>query len=158
MSEQLSIPGLFEQRKQAQSPEDKCIAWLLNHRGCTESAIPYVKRLFELFPHGAWDRAKVLPTLCGKSREEGWSLDDAEYIGLFSTSIDDYHVLWDRDWAIKMQVPRALVPKVWRCEYGGSPEFYDRDGNLLFTSIYSISGKVLTDDERRTALADRNGE
>ena len=160
MIEQLSIPGLFgpAERKPAQSPEESCIDWLMRVHDCSESVIPYVKRLFENFPRAqAWDRAKVLTSLCGKHKRQGWSLADAEYIDLFSTSIVDYHVLWDRSWAIQMLVPRELVPKVWNCSFGGEPEFYDSEGNLLFKSIYSVNGKVLTDDERSTALADRDG-
>ena len=155
--EQLTIPDLFGAPTQSgKTPEECCIDWLLNTRHCKRSVVPIVHRLFESFGNiRGWERSKVLTSLSGPSRLEGWSLDDAEYIGLFDTSITDYHVLWDRNWAMLMQVPRELVPLVFRCKYGGRPKFYDRDGNLLFTSIFTDNGHMLTHEERKKALADR---
>ena len=128
-----------------------CIAWLVGVHGCSYEVTPHVERLFMEFNRGeAWSRSHALLNICGM---DGWSLSDAEYIGLYDHTITDYHVLWDRGWAITMLVPRELVPKVWKCSYGGKPKFWDRYGNLLFQSVYSLDGKPLTQDERRAALA-----
>ena len=110
-------------------------------------------RLFSEFSRSeAWDRAHTLLNICGVHGADGWSLADAEYIGLFDHTIPDYHILWDRGWAITMQVPRELVPKVWRCSYGVGPKFYDRDLHVIFESIFSIDGKSLTREQRRKML------
>ena len=133
--------------------EHDCICWLMGEHGCGIGVIPYVERLFREFGRvEAWDRANALSHL---EHSDGWSLEDAEYIGIYDHTISDYHVLWDRSWAISMLVPKELVPKVWKCGYGGKPKFWDREGNLLFQSVYSVDGHVLTRDERREALEGR---
>ena len=133
-----------------------CLDWLIGTHKCDPAVVPYVRRLFSEFERNeAWDRSHALLHLCGMHGEGGWTLADAEYIGLYDHTITDYHVLWDRGWAIYLLVPRELVPKVWKCGYGGEPKFWDREGNLLFQSIYSANGHVLTRDERRQALAER---
>ena len=134
--------------------EHDCIAWLIGAHGCSYEVVPYVERLFREFNRvEAWNRAHVLDKLTGAHCVDGWSIDDAEYIGLYDHTITDYHVLWDRGWAIAMLVPRELVQRVWRCDYGSKPKFWCRDGILLFQSVYSVDGKPLTQDERRAALA-----
>lgn len=163
--EQLQIPSSFfvpvsELAKQAaqsadasEGAERDCIAWLTHTHSCSAAVVPYVKRLFAEFDRSeAYSRAHALLYLHGACGEDGFNLSDAEYIGLYDHDIDDYHVLWDRGWAMYMLVPRALVPKVWRCGYGGSPKFYDRDGNVIFQSVYSVDGRPLTRDERRRKL------
>lgn len=159
--EQLAIPDsyfapvseLAHQASELEESERHCIDWLLNTHGCSSAVVPYVKRLFSEFSRSeAWDRAHTLLNICGVHGADGWSLADAEYIGLFDHTIPDYHILWDRGWAITMQVPRELVPKVWRCSYGGRPKFYDHDGSLLFESVYSSGRDVLTTEERRKML------
>lgn len=164
--EQLAFPNLFpapigelaravsREVQALEKAEHDCISWLVGTHGCGFEVVPYVHRLFREFGRGeAFDRAKVLVNICGMHHMDGWGLEDAEYIGLYDHTITDYHVLWDRGWAISMLVPRELVPKVWKCGYGGKPKFWGRDGNLLFQSIYSVDGKPLTWDERRVALA-----
>lgn len=156
--EQLEIPfplfSLARQVKEAvnamEEAEHDCICWLMGVHGLDSGVTPYVRRLFREFGRAeAWDRARVLRHLAGT---EGWCLEDAEYIGIFDHSINDYHVLWDRGWAIRMLCPRELVPKVWRCSYGGSPMFYDRDGAMVFQSVYSANGHPLSMEERRMEL------
>ena len=134
--------------------EHDCVAWLIGVHGCSHEVVPYVERLFREFRRGeAWDRSHALINIFGMHGIDGWSLADAEYIGLYDHTITDHHILWDRGWAISMLVPRELVPKIWKCGYGGRPKFWDRDGNLIFQSVYSVDGKPLTQDERRAALA-----
>jgi len=156
--EQLAIPDsyfapvseLASQESKLEESERHCIDWLLNTHGCSSAVVPYVKRLFAEFSRiRAWDLAHVLVNL---QMADGWSIADAEYIGLFDHTIPDYHILWDRGWAIHMLVPRELVPKVWRCSYGNRPKFYDHDGSLLFESVYSSGRDVLTTEERRKML------
>ena len=153
MNGQLSIPNLWESRPKFNSSSEECHAWMVRHFECTEASRSYVERLFKEFGRvEGYDRSKVIQKLDGKHRVDGWSLDDAEYIGLFDHATD-YHALWDRAWAIVMCAPRELVPKIQTCSYGGEPEFYDADGNLIFKSIYSRGGRILTTDERRALLA-----
>lgn len=156
--EQLAIPDSFfapvseiaSQESELEESERHCIDWLLNTHGCSSAVVPQVKRLFAEFSRiRAWDLAHVLVNL---QMADGWSIADAEYIGLFDHTIPDYHILWDRGWAIHMLVPRELVPKVWRCSYGGRPKFYDRDLHVIFESIFSIDGKLLTRGQRRKML------
>lgn len=124
--------------------------WLIVTHRCDPSIKGYVERLCREFDRiDVENRVKALIALC---TTDGWGLEDAEYVGVFDHAITDYHVLWDRAWAIRMLVPRELVPKVRKCGYGGSPKFWDREGNLLFQSIYSKDGRVLTPEERRQAL------
>lgn len=164
--EQLAFPNLFpapigelaravsREVQALEKAEHDCISWLVGTHGCVFEVAPYVHRLHREFGRSeAFDRAKVLVNICGMHHMDGWGLEDAEYIGLYDHAITDYHVLWDRGWAISMLVPRELVPKVWKCGYGGRPKFWDRDGNLLFQSVYSVNGKPLTWDERRAVLA-----
>ena len=134
----------------------KLTDWLIDVHGCDAAIKDYAERLCREFGRcEAEDRAKGLVTLCGAfESENGWSLADAEYIGIFDHSISDHHVIWDRSWAIHMQVPKSLVPKVYGCSYGGRPKFYDREGNVLFTSIYTQDGLILTQEQRRAALAE----
>ena len=133
---------------------NETLDWLINTRGCTPYVEPYVVRLFSEFGKvDAIDRCVVFPTLCGQRTVEGWCLEDAEYIGIYDHSITDHSVIWDRHWAIQMLVPRELVPKVWKCGYGGLPKFWDKEGNLLYQSVYMHDGKILTREERRAALA-----
>ena len=157
--EQLTIPDLFfVPPSTPDEPCQKCLAWLTGTHGCIQDAVPYVTRLYDEFNRmQAFDRAKVFPTLCGRHRVDGWGLEDAEHIGVFDHGITDYHVLWDRDWAIKMLVPKELVPKVWKCGYGGRPRFWDRDGNLLFESVYSVDGHALSREERMQSLTKAGG-
>lgn len=159
--EQLAIPDsyfapvseLAHQASELEESERHCIDWLLNTHGCSSAVVPYVKRLFSEFSRSeAWDRAHLLLNLCGVRGENGWSLADADYVGLYDHTIPDYHILWDRGWAITMQVPRELVPKVWRCSYGGRPKFYDQDLHVIFESIFSTDGKPLTREQRRKML------
>lgn len=167
--EQLSFPDLFpvpldhlartmanEVRMRSRSEHD-CISWLVGTHGCGFEVVQYVERLYREFWRGeAFDRAKVLTSICGAHGEDGWTLADAEYIGLYDHTID-YHVLWDRGWAIHMLAPRELVPRIWKCGYGGSPKFWDRDGTLLFQSVYSVDGHVISGEERREALRRAGG-
>ena len=161
--EQLTIPESFfaplselAGEGEREKAERECLDWLMRTHGCSPEVVPYAKRLFAEFDRAeAWNRSHPLLNLYGVHGADGWSLSDAEYIGLYDHSITDHHVLWDRGWAISMQVPRELVPKVWRCGYGGRPRFFDRDGHVLFESVYSVDGKPLTQDERRQALAER---
>lgn len=126
--------------------------WLIGTHRCTEDVMPHVERLCREFGRAeAEDRAKCLLAVC---TTEGWRAEDAEYVGVYDHGITDYHVLWDRAWAIRMLVPRELVPKVWKCGYGGKPKFWDRDGTLLFQSVYCVDGHVLTSDERLRALTE----
>lgn len=157
--EQLAIPKtFFEPPSESDDPCRMCLDWLTDKMGCSPFIEPYVTRLFEEFGRmEAYDRAKVLKALDGRLRVDGWGLDDAEYIGVFDHGIDDYHVLWDRSWAIRMCVSRELVPKVWKCGYGDAPLFWDRDGCLLFQSVYSVEGHVLSTEERRQELAKAGG-
>lgn len=129
------------------------VEWLIETHHCDRAIRSHVERLYREFDRArAMDRAKGLIALC---TVDGWSLEDAEYMGVYDHSITDYHVIWDRAWAIRMLVPRELVPKVWKCGYGGRPKFWDRDGKLLFQSIYTANSHVLTTEERRQALAER---
>ena len=159
--EQLAFPDLhltsIEQLAQQEHERAKdmdarmkwLIEWLIKTHRCTRDIVPYVERLYREFSMAeAPDRAKALITL---SHDEEWSLWDAKLMGIYDHSVD-YHVLWNRSWAIQMLVPMELVPKVWKCSYGGQPKFCDREGNLLFQSIYSANGHVLTREERRKAL------
>ena len=159
--EQLAFPDLClapieqiarEEREQASQVGARVRSifdWLVRTHRCDEGVMPYVERLCREFGRSeAVDRAKALVTLC---MADGWGPQDAELVGVFDHGID-YHVLWDRDWAIKMLVPRELVPRVWKCGYGGEPKFWDREGNLLFQSVYSADGHVLSADERMRAL------
>lgn len=130
-----------------------CLDWLMSTHGCSSGVVPYVKRLFAEFGRcEAWDRSHALLYLYGMHGEGGWTLADAEFIGLYDHAITDYHVLWDRGWAVYLLVPRELVPKVWKCSYGGRPKFWDKEGSLLFQSVYSEDGHVLTREQRRQAL------
>ena len=156
--EQLAIPDSFfapvselaSRESELEESERHCIDWLLNTHGCSSAVVPYVKRLFAEFSNiRAWDLAHVLVNL---QMADGWGIADVEYIGLFDHTIPDYHILWDRGWAIHMLVPRELVPKVWRCSYGNRHKFYDHEGNLLFESVYSSGRDGLTTEERRKML------
>lgn len=130
--------------------------WLINVHGCDRHIKEYAERLCREFGRvEAEDRAKGLVALCGYfDGGDGWTLEDADYIGIYDHSIHDHHIIWDRAWAIRMQVPRELVPKVYDCSYGGKPKFYDRDGNVIFTSVYVVNGQILTPEQRRAALAE----
>lgn len=165
--EQLAIPDtcyvplsqlrrtIDKELRRRSKAEHECIAWLIGAHGCSYEVLPYVERLFREFNRvEAWNRAHVLDKLTGAHCVDGWSIDDAEYIGLYDHTITDYHVLWDRGWAIAMLVPRELVPKVCGCDYGSRPKFWDRNGNLLFQSVYCVDGHILTKEERRQALAE----
>lgn len=154
MSAQLEIPDLlFAPQDYDDDPAGMCIEWLCDVRGCTDEVRPYVMRLFAEFPRcEAFDRAKAFTHLCGDCAEVGWTLADAKLLGVYDHYIS-YHTLWDRCWAIHMLVPRELVPQVWKCGYGNRPKFFDAGGGLLFESVYSRDGHVLTRDERRAALA-----
>ena len=162
---QIEIPGLF-------SPMAPSVACVIERRdkaehdtlcsllsiGYGHNVAPYVRRLFDTFDvTEAINRSALFKVLGGAHGMDGWSIEDAEYVGLYDRSIYDYHVIWDRKWAIYLQVPRMLVPKVWKCSYGSPARFYDRDGALLFTSVYTRDGKILTHDERRQALAEMAG-
>ena len=156
--EQLAIPDSYfapvseiaSQESELEKAERDCLDWLLNTHGCSSDVVPQVKRMFAEFSRiRAWDLAHVLVNL---QMADGWSIADAEYIGLFDHTIPDYHILWDRGWAIHMLVPRELVPKVWRCSYGNRPKFYDRDLHVIFESICSVDGKPLTREQRRKML------
>ena len=141
------------------SGENACIAWLVKTNGCPDAVAPLARRLFAEFERvEAWNRAHALVNLSHAPAEDGWSLRDAERIGLFDHSIADYHVIWDRGWAINMLVPRELVPKVFRCDYGARPRFFDHEGNVLFRSIYTVDGHPLSREERRQALARERDE
>lgn len=166
--EQLEIPNLFfvpidqlerEEREHASQIGARMrhlIDWLIETHRCDRSVVPHVERLCREFGRcEAEDRAKSLITLC---ECDGWSLDDAELLGIYDHTITDYHVIWDRAWAIRMLVPKELVPKVWKCGYGGKPKFWDRGGTLLYQSIYCVDGHVLTRDERRQALDKAGGQ
>ena len=132
------------------------IDWLVGTRHCSRDVVPYVERICREFDRSeACDRVKGLIPLC--SNDEDWSLEDAEILGIYDHSIS-YRVVWDRAWAIKMLVPKQLVPQVHRCSYGGRPKFYDKDGKLLFQSVYSVNGQILTPDQRRQALEDMAGD
>ena len=125
-------------------------SWLIETHRCDQSVMPYVERLCREFGRTeAEDRAKGLIAVC---TTEGWGPEDAECIGVYDHSITDHHIIWDRAWAIRMLAPKELVPKVWKCGYGGSPKFWARDGTLLFQSVYSAGGHVLSREERRKAL------
>ena len=162
MRGQLEIPGLFAPPQDVSSKasdreklERHCIDWLISVHKCGQDVVRYVNRLFNEFDRlEAFERAKVLVNING-SRCDGWNMGDAEYIGAFDHDIDDYHVIWDRGWAISNGAPREIVPKVWSCTYGGTPKFFDRDGNLLFESVYLRDGKLTEEyeDAHRRALA-----
>ena len=152
--QQLEIPLLSFVPRSSDDPARSCLDWLINTHGCTPYVEPYVARLFNEFGRSeAQDRSVVFPELCGPRQVEGWCLVDAEYIGIYDHCITDYHVIWDRHWAIEMLVPKELVPRVWKCGYGGLPKFWDKEGNLLYQSVYVRDGKILTHEERRAALA-----
>lgn len=155
--QQLTIPGLFDAAApDDKSPEQACIDWLCGTHGCASDVAPHVHRLFETFSRSeAFNRSSLLQVLSGRCQKEGWSLSDAEFVGLYDKGITDYHVIWDRRWAIVMLMPKELVPRVQRCSYGGNPKFYDKDGALLYEGAYLDHGIILTDEERRQAMADR---
>ena len=152
---QLSIPDLFGRRPTHSGRSvDGCLEWLMGTLGCTDEVIPYVERLFSEFDAAdAFSRSAILPSLCGTHRVDGWGLEDAEQIGVFDHDLPSYHVIWDRHWAISMLVPKGLVPKVFYCDYGKC-RFYGADHALLFTSRYAKDGRILTDEERRQAIAE----
>ena len=153
MQGQLEIPGIFNVKPRIKRDAQGCHEWLQDHFGVGREAYPHIQRLFDEFGCvEGFDRAKAITRLDGTHQCDGWSLADVDYIGTFDHSIN-YHTLLDRAWAIAMQVPREMVPQVWRCEYGGEPRFYDKDGNLLFTSVYLRGGHIVTHEERRAILA-----
>ncbi len=61
----------------------------------------------------------------------------------------DQVVLRCRVWS-KPQLEAGAASK---CGYGGLPKFWDKEGNLLYQSVYMHDGKILTREERRAALA-----
>ena len=150
--QQLEIPLLFVTPKSEDDPVDSCLDWFKTH-GCAHCVEPYIARLFNEFGRSeAWSRSAIFSELCGPRQVDGWCLDDAELLGVYDHSVD-YHVIWDRHWALQMLVPREFVPKVWKCGYGGLPKFWDKEGNLLYQSVYMHDGKILTREERKAALA-----
>lgn len=163
MAEQLEIPQLFMpkvtfEKGSCDGSAADCLHWLMNTMRCSPDVEPYVTRLFDEFGRvEAYDRAHILPSLCGLEQHGDWSLADAEYVGLYDHEISDHHVIWDRHWAINMHVPRELVPKVWKCGYGGLPKFFSKGGELLFQSVYIVDGKIVAHDERTRYLAEMAG-
>ena len=165
--EQLAIPDLFfvpidqlerEEHEHASKIGARMrhmIDWLITTHRCDRSIVPYVERLCREFGAEAENRVTCLIALC---TVDGWGLEDAESVGVYDHTITDYHIIWDRAWAIRMLVPKELVPKVWKCGYGGKPKFWDRGGTLLYQSIYCVDGHVLTRDERRQALDKAGGQ
>jgi len=128
--------------------------WLIDTHHCGRDVIPYAERLCREFGRvEAEDRVKGLLALCDPDGD--WSLADADYMGIYDHAITDHHVIWDRAWAIRMLVPRELVPKVWKCGYGATPKFFDSEGSLLFESIYTKDGRCLSREVRRRLLEER---
>jgi hypothetical protein len=125
--------------KQATSPVDETIAWLCDSRGCDHDIDPIVRRVFETMPD-AFERCKVLDSLSGYCRQDGYDMGDVETFGVLDVTLD-YQVVWDRRWAAACGVDKALVGSVHRCDYGGGYDsdghhrFYDAHGNLLASAV-----------------------
>ena len=104
-------------------PCEYCTEWLLNTRGCSDYAVPIIARLFAEFGRGGFDRAKALPHLCGDSQVEGLSIYDAERLGFFDSSID-YHLLWDRLWAMRQGVSYDDAMRMTCWDYSAKAPIY----------------------------------
>ena len=118
----------------ATSQVDETIAWLCDRRGCDHDIDPVVRRIFETMPD-AFERCKVLTSLSGYLRRDGYGMGDVETFGVFDATLD-YHVVWDRRWAAECGVDKSLVGSVHRCDYGGRVHrFFDAHGNLLASAV-----------------------
>lgn len=99
---QLSFDLFPVEEKPSVLTEEGAVAWLKECYGCTEEVRGYVRGLFaEFSPSSAFERCKVLPTLNGKRKLDGWELSDAiDYYEIYSHEIG-YHTVWDRAWAAR---------------------------------------------------------
>lgn len=108
--------------------------WLLHVRKVNVDAMPLFDRLLETFERGeAFERSKCLDVLSGVRAVGGWTLEDADALGLFDTRID-YHTCWDRAQAARDGCPKPLVGRIYKnaCWRLGHHEFVDSEGKLVW--------------------------
>jgi hypothetical protein len=83
--------------------------------GVTDAARPVFERLLEEFGQNeAFERSKCLDVLDGVCRCDGWSLGDADVLGLFDHTLH-YHVCWDRAFAVRHGAPHEVVSRIHKC-------------------------------------------
>lgn len=80
--------------------------------GITEAARPVFDRLLARFGTSeAFERSKCLEVMDGFKRREGWSIDDADALGLFDGGIS-YQVCWARAAAANVGASPEVAARV----------------------------------------------
>lgn len=109
---------LFAETEGKPDYEQNTIDWLYRVHGITEEGEKAARRIFAAFPTTpAIDRIGAVAFLDGKSKVDGWSLDDLELVGALDPDLD-YHTVWDRCWAARRGMPKEDVARLVKFDYG----------------------------------------
>ena len=127
MSEQLMLDLFNEGKRHRQTPKRRFLNWAHDIHGCGSEIDSIVGRLFDTMPD-PFERGKALVMAYKHEKFDRQVLDD---LGLFDASLD-YHVCWDRAWALSHGVPSALISDIQRCDHNSkAPGFFDRLGERI---------------------------
>lgn len=106
--------------------EARCFDWLRETHGVGDAGIDMARRLFAEFGQEAFERCKAIPALDGKRRADGFTLADADLLGVFDASMD-YHAVWDRAWAARQGLPKRDIVRLVRWDYGAEHPTFEEE-------------------------------
>ncbi len=117
----------FDKRKKRREGEfEGFLRWAFDVWHCDRRIEPVARKVFDEMDD-PFDRGKALVHVCSLGR---YDEREVEALGLFEE--DDYHVCWDRAYAIGTGIPVKDAARV-QCykPHSSKPRFYDAEGNLV---------------------------